>query len=204
MRFFTCHIFLVFFTFFLASSPANARDLVLNLEYYRTNNYDSIERIKNIEEHNKEKKQMLLDDIENADESTRRTLQVLQEIFEWYKNIQYREVLTVNDVVFSQDFIIAENEARSYGVNVRGGWLDTSFDAGTKKQHSIPVGIKIVFNGENLFSDGKINYPMDKLILLHESYISTYGYRKLEILFMKISRCSPDLCKSTPEKGRSF
>ena len=67
--------------FMFLSSAASAREIVLTLEYYRTDNKDIIDGIYLMELANEKQKQKLYDDLMIADEGSRRTLNALLYIF---------------------------------------------------------------------------------------------------------------------------
>jgi hypothetical protein len=194
-------IYLLLITFFLLLSPSSAKgDHVITFEYYQTSDPAVIYNIKMMESANSEKRQILHDDMEYADESSRRTLISLMDVFKWYQVTQYRDAFPQNSLVFSQDIIIKENEATYHGVEVPGGHLIVSLDVRSKRNRKIPVGIKIEYNNVNVFSGALTAYPMDKLTLLHESYLEVDDDEELEMLFLKITRCPPDLCSEEPEE----
>jgi hypothetical protein len=196
---YSIYLFLITFIYLLFPYVAKG-DHVITLEYYQTSDPAVIESIKVMESANNEKRQILNDDMEYADESSRRTLISLMDIFMWYQVVQYRDAFPQNSLVFSQDFIVKENEATYHGVEVTGGNLIVSLDVRSKRNRKIPVGIKIVYNNVNLFSGALTAYPMDKLTLLHESYLEVDDDEELEMLFLTITRCPPDLCVEEPEE----
>lgn len=194
-------IYLFLITFFCLLSPSFAKgDYVITFEYYQTSDPAVIDNIKVMESVNNEKRQILLDDMEYADESSHRTLISLMDIFKWYQVTQYREAFSQNSLIFSQDIIIKENEATYHNVEVPGGHLIVSLDVRSKRNRKIPIGIKIMYNIVNLFSGALTEYPIDKLTLLHESYLEVDDDEELEMLFLKITRCPPDLCIEEPEE----
>ena len=194
-------IYLFLITLFCLFSPSYAKgEYVITFEYYQTSDPAVIESIKVMESANNEKRQILNDDMEYADESSRRTLISLMDIFKWYQVAQYRDAFPQNSLVFSQDIIVKENEATYHGGEVPGGYLILSLDVRSKRNRNIPVGIKIVYNNVNVFSGALTAYPMDKLTLLHESYLEVDDDEELEMLFLKITRCPPDLCIEEPEE----
>jgi hypothetical protein len=194
-------IYLFLIIFFGLLSPSSVKgDHVITFEYYQTSDPAVIDNIKVMESANSEKRQILHDDMEYADESSRRTLTSLMDIFQWYQVTQYRDAFPQNSLVFSQDIIVKENEPTYYGGEVPGGYLIVSLDVRSKRNRNIPVGIKIVHNNVNVFSGALTAYPMDKLTLLHESYLEIDDDEELEMLFLKITRCPPDLCIEEPEE----
>lgn len=194
---YSTYFFLALF-FSLLLSISAAGDHVITFEYCQTDDPALISTIKMLESVNSEKRQILHDDMEYADESSRRTLVSLMDIFEWYQVAQYREAFPGNSLIFSQDFIVKENEATYFGVEVPGGYLIVSLDVRSRKNRKIPVGIKLVYNGVNLFFGAVTAYPLDELTLLHESYLEIDDDDELGMLFMKITRCPPDLCPEEP------
>jgi hypothetical protein len=188
-------------TFFSLLSPAFAMDdHVITFEYYQTSDPAVIKSIKVMESVNSEKRQILHDDMQYADDSSRRTLISLMDIFTWYKVTQYRAAFPQTSLVFSQDIIVKENEATYHGVELPGGNLIVSLDVRSKNNRTIPVAIRIVYNNVNLFSGSVTAYPIDELILLHESYLEIDDDEELDMLFLKITRCPPDLCSEEPEE----
>ena len=194
-------IYLFLITFFSLHSPSYAAgDHVITFEYYETGDPAVINSIKMMERVNSEKRKILQDDMEYADDSSRRTLKSLMDIFKWYQVAQYRDAFPRNSLVFSQDLIVKENEATYHGVEVPGGHLIVSLDVRSKSSRTIPVAISIVYNNVNLFAGSLTAYPMDVITLLHESYLEIDDDEELEMLFMKITRCPPDLCIEEPEE----
>lgn len=174
---------------------------VISIEFYQTSDPSIIKTIKEMERVNREKQQILHDDMAYADESSRRTLVSLMDIFKWYQVSEYRDAFPHTSLVFSQDFIVKENEASFHGAEVPGGNLIMSFDVRSKRNRKIPVGIKVLYNNVNLFSGRLTEYPLDELTLLHESYLEIDDDEELEMLFMKVTRCPPDLCSEEPEES---
>jgi hypothetical protein len=193
------HLFLIALFFLLPPSIAKG-DYIITFEYFKTSNPAVVGNIKMMESTNSEKRRILHDDMEYADESSRRTLMSLMDIFKWYQVTQYREAFPQDSLVFSQDFIVKENEATYHGVEVAGEPLVVSLDVRSKKNREIPVGIKITYNNVNLFSGQPTAYPLDELTLLHESYLEADDDNELEMLFLKITRCPPDLCSEESEE----
>jgi hypothetical protein len=192
-------LFLIVFYCLLSPSVAKG-DHIITFEYYQTSDPAVVDTIRMMESTNSEKKQILHDDMEYADESSRRTLMSLMDIFKWYQVTQYREAFPQDSQVFSQDFIVKENEAAYHAVEVPGGQLIVSLDVRAYKNRKIPVGIKIMYNKVNLFSGSLTAYPLDELTLLHESFLEVDDDEELEMLFLKITRCPPDLCSEEPEE----
>jgi len=194
-------IYFVLITFFSLLSPSPAKaDYVITFDYYLTSDPVVINNIKVMENVNSEKRQILHDDLEYADDSSRRTLISLMDIFKWYQVIQYRNAFPQHSLVFSQDIIVKENEATYHGIEVPGGHLIVSLDVRSKSNRRIPVAIRLVSNNVNLFSVALTAYPIDELTLLHESYLEVDDDDELEMLFLKITRCPPDLCIEDPEE----
>jgi len=193
------YLFVIIF-FYLLSPSSAIGDHIITFEYYQTSDPAVINTVKVMEGVNSEKRQILHDDMEYADESSRRTLLSLMDIFKWYQVTQYREAFPQYSLVFSQDIIVKENEATYNGIEVPGGYLIVSLDVRSKRNRTIPVGINIVYNNVNLFSGALTVYPLDELTLLSESYLEIEDNEKLEMLFMKITRCPPDLCSEETEE----
>ena len=194
-------IYLFLIISFCLLSPSSAKgDHVITFEYYRTNDPAVINNVKVMESMNSEKRQILQDDMEYADESSRRSLISFMDIFKWYKVTQYRNAFPQNSLVFSQDIIVKENEATYHDVEVPGGHLIVSLDVRSKRNRTIPVGIKIVYNSVDLFSGALTAYAIDELTLLHESYHGADNDEELDMLFLKMTRCPPDLCSEEPEE----
>jgi hypothetical protein len=193
------YLFLI--VLFCLLSPSTAKgDHIISFAYFQSRDPAVVNNIKMMERTNSEKRQILHDDMEYADESSRRTLMSLMDIFKWYQVTQYREAFPQDSLVFSQDFIVKENEAAYHAVEVPGGQLIVSLDVRSKKNRKIPVDINIMYNNANLFSGPLTAYPLDELTLLHESYLEGDDDEELEMLFMKITRCPPDLCSEEPEE----
>jgi hypothetical protein len=193
------YLFLITFFSLLFPSPVKG-DYVITFDYYQTSDPVVINNIKMMESVNSEKRQILQDDMEYADDSSRRTLMSLMDIFKWYQVTQYRDAFPQKSLVFSQDIIVKENEATYHGIEMPGGHLIVSLDVRSKSNRRIPVAIRIVYNNVNLFSGALTAYPMDELTLLHESYLEVDDEDELEMLFLKITRCPPDLCIEEPEE----
>jgi len=186
--FFLITVLLILFPF-----PAMG-EYIVAFEYYLTTDPAAIKNIKVLEDVNRQKKQILMDDTEYADENSQRTLTALMDIFKWYQVVQYHNAFSPASRVFSEEIIVKENEATYQGFEVPGGYLTVSLDVRSKRNHSIPVGIKILFNNMSIFSGAVRSYPLDQLILLHESFDEVDDDEELEMLFLKLTRCPPELC----------
>jgi hypothetical protein len=81
------------------------------------------------------------------------------------------------------------------------GWLDVSFHVKTKKRHKVSSRIRATYNGIELFSGTQTVYPVDKLILLHESYTASDNDNELGIFFLVITRCDIDICIPDAEEN---
>jgi Fic family protein len=178
----------------LSSISASAGELIFTIEYYHTNNDEIIDKLRIMEEANEDHRQNIYTSMENADEGSLRTLNMLLDILKWQQNRQYRDTLTASNRIFSQDFIIEENDSLYQGVMLPGGWLDVSFHVKTKKRHNISSKIRASYNSIELFSGAQTVYPVDKLILLHESYTASDNGNELGIFFLEITRCGIDIC----------
>ena len=188
----------------LCCSPASAVDFVVTLEYYQTSESAIIDKIKIMEKMNDEKRQILYDDRTYADESSGRTLNALLDIFQWYQITQYRDTMTQDTLLFSQDFIVSENEATYHGIEVPEGRLDVSFDVRSGKNRKVRIGFRVIFNNVELYSGTPSEYPIDKFMLLHESYLEIDDEKELEMLFIKVTHCPPDLCPKETERNSEF
>ncbi len=185
-----------------SSISASAGELIFSIEYYNTSNNEIIGKLRTMEEANEEQRQKIYTNLENADESSQHTLNILLDILEWQQNRQYRDTLTTSNIIFSQDFIIEENDSLYQGVMLPGGWLDVSFHVKTKKRHKVSARIRTNFNSIEIFSGTQTVYPIDKLILLRESYRASDNNSELGILFLEITRCSIDICKPDTEEEK--
>jgi hypothetical protein len=178
----------------LSSISASAGELIFTIEYYHTGNNEIIDKLLIMEETNEDQRQNIYTNMENADESSQRTLNMLLDIMKWQQNRQYRDTLTTSNRIFSQDFIIEENDSLYQGVMLPEGWLDVSFHIKTKKRHKVSSRIRASYNSIELFSGAQTVYPVDKLILLRESYTASDNDNELGIFFLEITRCGIDIC----------
>ena len=91
----------------LMSLPSYAAaDLILSLEYYHTSNTEIIDKIIVTKLMHEEQKEKLYDDLLVADDSSRRTLNALLDIFEWHQTNQFRRAMTWESRVFASDFMV--------------------------------------------------------------------------------------------------
>lgn len=185
----------------LSSISASAEELIFTIEYYHTSNNEIIDRLRIMEETNEDQRQNIYTNMENADGSSLRTLNMLLDMLNWQQNRQYRDTLTTGNRIFSLDFIIEENDSLYQGVMLPEGWLDVSFHVKTKKRHKISSRIRATYNGIELFSGTQTVYPVDKLILLHESYTASDNDNELGIFFLVITRCDIDICIPDAEEN---
>lgn len=170
----------------LLPSRIFAEELMLTLEYYQTSNREVIDSVYKTELINEGQKQQIYDDLIIADEGSRRTLNTLLEIFEWYHIDQFRKALTWSRV-FTQDFVVSENSISSMNVVLPGGPFDVSFTVKGIRNHSVSLGMSIIYDDRALFFSTPQAIPMDKFVLLHERNIREEGNEELEVLILKIT-----------------
>ena len=180
---FAAHVLLL-----LCASFAAAGEILVNLEYvYKDNSY-IIGRLHEMELILTERKQKILDDLKNADDSSRRTLATILDIFEEDEVNQYRKTLWSNRV-FTSEFIVPENDETYQNVSLPGGELEVTFSVKSRRGKSIPLGMNLHYNDIQIYSGAVTVYPTDRLIMVHESYMQVDDDKEeLEILFMKITR----------------
>ena len=164
-----------------------AADVILSLEYYHTSNTELIDKIIVTKLMHEEQKEKLNDDLLVADDSSRRTLNALLDIFEWYQTNQFRKAMTWESMVFSSDFIVPENEISSRSVILSGRQLDISFNVQEARDRHVPVGMNILYDYRELYSDIPRVYPFDKPILLSDVNTPEDSSQDLEILILKIT-----------------
>jgi hypothetical protein len=185
------HIFytvsIILLLIFLPSS-ALAKDLVITLEYFHTSDPELVDRVNIVELVNKKQREKIYDDLINADESSRRTLSALADIFEWYRISNFQRVLTRESRVFLESFIVPADSITSQSVIISGRQLDIYFNVQSQKNLHVPLGLNIIYDGKELYSDIPRVYPMDKLILLRDLDDSADFTQEVEILILKITR----------------
>ena len=167
-------------------SFASEREIGMTLEYYHTGNKEIINRVYVMELTNEENKQKLYNDLRSADEGSQRTLNALLGIFKWYHVSQFRKALTPESRVFSEEFIVPEDAISSQSAMLLEKQLDISFHIKTKRNRFVPVGMNIIYDYRELFSDIPRYYPMDKFILLDAVNMENDGDEVLEVLIMKL------------------
>ena len=172
--------------FMFLSSAASAREIVLTLEYYRTDNKDIIDGIYLMELANEKQKQKLYDDLMIADEGSRRTLNALLYIFEWNQGRQLRGALTRKSRVFTWEFIVPESSISSQSVTLDGKELYVHFNVKARKNSTVPVGMTIMYDDRQLYFGIPKAYPMDRFVLLHDLSHKEDGNEELEVLIIKI------------------
>jgi len=172
----------------LCSCRAFAGDLALTLEYYQTDNIDRIDSIYIMKMTIDEERQKLYDDLINADESSRRTLNSIIDILDWYQVSQLRKTLSLREKVFSEDIIVPENLPSSRSISLPEGVLDLNMNIQKKRNHHVPMGMQVVYDDRLIFSDTPRVYPMDKFILLTNLERSVFDSRALDLLFLKIAQ----------------
>jgi hypothetical protein len=185
------HIFytvsIILLLIFLPSS-ALAKDLVITLEYFHTSDPELVDRVNIVELVNKKQREKIYDDLINADESSRRTLSALADIFEWYRISNFQRVLTRESRVLLESFIVPADSITSQSVIISGRQLDIYFNVQSQKNLHVPLGLNIIYDGKELYSDIPRVYPMDKLILLRDLDDSADFTQEVEILILKITR----------------
>jgi hypothetical protein len=174
-------LLLIFF-----SSAASAGEIALTLEYYRTDNKDIIDGVYMMELANEKQKQKLYDDLMIADEGSRRTLNALIYIFEWNQVLQLRNALTRKSRVFTREFIVPESSISSQSVMLDGKELYVHFNLKARRNHTVPVGMTIMYDDRQLYFGIPKAYPMDRFVILHDMSHKENGNEELEVLIMKI------------------
>ena len=167
-------------------SFASARDVGLTLEYYQTSDKAIIDRVYVTELKNEEYKEKLYSDLMTADAGSRRTLNALIDIFEWYNIDRFRNALS-GGRVFSEEFVLPEDSLSSQNVMVSEKELDVRFNIRTRRNRHVPVGMKIVYDFRELFEDSPKPYPMDRYILLNAMNSKIEDSEILEVLMMKLT-----------------
>ncbi len=162
-----------------------AKELMLTLEYYQTSNREVVDSVYQTELINEGQKQQIYDDLIIADEGSRRTLNTLLEIFEWYQIDQFRKALTWSRV-FTQDFIVSEDSISSQNVILPGGPLDVSFTVKKRRNRAVPLGMSLIYDDRAVFFSIPKTLPMDEFVLLHDRNTREDGNEELEVLILKI------------------
>ncbi len=168
------------------SSAASAREITLTLEYYRTDNKGIIDGIYLMELAHEKQKQKLYDDLIIADEGSRKTLNALLYIFEWNQVRQLRGALTRKTRVFTSEFIVPESSMSSQSIVLEEKELYVHFKVKSRRNRTVPVGMTIIYDDRQLYYGVPKSYPMDRLVLLHDSNHKENGYEEMEVLIIKI------------------
>jgi hypothetical protein len=188
--------------FMFLSSAASAREIALTLEYYRTDNKGIIDGIYIMELANEKQKQKLYDDLIIADEGSRRTLNELLYIFEWNQVLQLRNALTRKSRVFTSEFIVPESSISSQSVMLDDKELNVHFKVKARRNHTVPVGMTIMYDDRQLYFGIPKAYPMDRLVLLHDLSHKENDNEELEVLIIKIIHHKTEEPEDPEESGQ--